>query len=159
MIRMIVAHDDNRVIGKGLTIPWRIKADMENFKKVTSGHTVVMGRKTWESLPPKFRPLPNRTNIVLTKDRSWKSEGVITSDSIVDLIMDREDLFVIGGEKVYEAFLPHTHKLYVTRVYSKFDGDIHFPSYDRYFKETSRSMLFEENDIKFRFLEFDNVEL
>lgn len=160
MIQMIVAHDDNRIIGRGLEIPWRIKADMENFKKITSGHPVVMGRKTWESLPPKFRPLPNRTNIVLSKDLNWRAEGALVRSSVVDVVMDHgSDLFVIGGEKVYEAFLSHTKKLYVTRVYGKYEGDIFFPSYDRDFVERSRSELFDENGVKFRFLEFENVEL
>ncbi len=159
MIKMIVAHDDNRVIGRGLEIPWRIKADMENFKKITSQHTVVMGRKTWDSLPPKFRPLPNRTNIVLTNDANWHSEGVLSTNRISSIATRPEDIFVIGGEKVYEAFLPYTKKLYVTRVYGKYEGDIHFPSYDKLFVETSRSQIYGQDDIQFRFLEFENVEL
>lgn len=159
MIKMIVAHDDNRVIGRGLEIPWRIKADMENFKKVTSQHTVVMGRKTWDSLPPKFRPLPNRKNIVLSNDEKWFSTGALGVNKIADVLKREEDMFIIGGEKVYEAFLPYTKMLYVTRVYGKYDGDIHFPSYDQNFVEKSRSILYQQDDIKFRFLEFENAEL
>jgi len=154
---MIVAHDDNRVIGKGLEIPWRIKADMESFKRLTSQHTVVMGRKTWDSLPPKFRPLPNRLNIVLTKNDNWKYDNITILNNIADVIERTEDMFIIGGEKVYEAFLPYTQKLYVTHVEGKFDGDIHFPAYDKGFVEKSRSILFEENGIKFRFLEFEKI--
>lgn len=159
MIKMIVAHDDNRTIGNGLEIPWRLKSDMDHFKQLTSQHTVVMGRKTWDSLPPKFKPLPNRLNIVLTKDINWKQPDVIVSNNPVDILMRTEDMFIIGGEKIYEAFLPHTSQLYVTRVYGKFDGDVYFPSYDRDFVERGRSILYDDNGQKFRFLEFENVSL
>ena len=157
MISMIVAHDDNRVIGKGLTIPWHIKADLNNFKKTTSGHTVVMGRKTFESIG---KPLPNRLNIVLTNDLKWVApKGILVKNFASDVMARDEDMFIIGGSQIYEKFLPHAKKLYITRVYGKFDGDIYFPSYDKDFIERSRSQIFGEDHVNFRFLEFENGSL
>ena len=124
MINMIVASSENGVIGKDNTLPWKIPEDLKRFKKLTSGNTIVMGRKTFESIG---RPLPNRRNIVLTKNRAWKVKGVEVIHDTRDVFDIEEDVFIIGGEKVYEAFLPWADNLYLTLVKGDYEGDAFFP--------------------------------
>lgn len=132
-ISLIWAMTPNRVIGRDGGMPWRIPRDMAWFRKHTLGHAVVMGRGTLASLGNK--PLGGRFNIVLTSDRSWQCEGISTAGSIPEVLAlcekhKKYDLFVIGGAKVYETFLPLAEYLYVTLVWSEVEGDRHFPPYD-----------------------------
>ncbi len=133
-IILVAAMDRNRVIGNGNDIPWRGKlpADMAHFRKVTDGHTVVMGRKTWESLPPKFRPLPGRTNIVLSRDPTFVAEGAQTTRTVEGVLAFARNLplVVIGGAEIYRQFLPAADVLEITLVDAEFDGDAYFPEYD-----------------------------
>jgi dihydrofolate reductase len=154
MIKAIVAYDNNRVIGNGGKIPWHLKGDFANFKKVTSGHTVVMGRKTFDSIG---KPLPNRKNVVLTRDVNWKREGVEVIHNYEDVLGYTEDVFILGGEEVYRLFLPHMKKLYVTLVDGNFDGDAKFLRAEELpvMQEVFASELFEENGLKYRFLEYE----
>lgn len=129
MLSIIVAVAENGVIGNRNALPWHISEDLKYFKSVTTGHPVVMGRKTWESLG---RPLPNRTNVVVTRqDRSF--EGAITLHSMeeaVALFREEEEVFVIGGATIYAAALPMTDRIYLTRVGHPYEGDAHFPEWD-----------------------------
>jgi len=154
MINIIAAHDHDMCIGKDGEIPWHLKGDFKNFKKITTGHTVIMGRKTFDSIG---FPLPNRRNIVLTRDQDWCHVGVETCHNYEDLLEMPEDVFILGGEKVYRAFLPFAKKLYITYVYGKFKGDTYFPNYEdiRGLKLISKSDLMEEEGIKYRFLEWE----
>lgn len=157
MINIIVAHDLNNGIGYKGKIPWHLKGDFINFKKITSGHTVVMGRKTFESIG---KPLPNRRNIVLTRDENWKFEGAeVRNDPASVLALDnvyKEPIFILGGEEIYKWFLPYTEKLYVTLVNEKFEADTFFPEKEREdFVITTGSMGFEENGIKYQFIELE----
>lgn len=142
-ISIIVAHSKNMAIGKANSLLWRLPDDLKRFKTLTSGHPVIMGRKTWESLPEKFRPLPGRTNIVVTRDASYRAPGALVASSIEDAISlagefeGSEEIFVIGGAEVYKAALPLANRLYVTEVDMEVDGDAFFPHYPE-FKETSR---------------------
>lgn len=124
MIRMIFARSRNGVIGREGAIPWRLRNDMRFFRSTTEGNTVVMGRKTFESIG---RPLPNRVNIVLTRDPSFRADGVQVASSPEDAIaLAGGDLFVIGGQEVYELFMPWAEEIYVTVVETELDGDTHF---------------------------------
>jgi dihydrofolate reductase len=129
-ISIVVAHSKENAIGINNDIPWRIPSDLKNFKKITSGGIVIMGRKTFDSIPDKFKPLPNRRNIVLTRNEEWKYSGVEVAHSIkgvIDLIGD-DEAFVIGGEAIYKNFLPFSSFLYISYVETSVkDADAYFP--------------------------------
>ena len=130
-LALIAAVARNRVIGKNNTLPWRIPEDMKRFKKLTTGHTVIMGKKTYESLPK--RPLSNRRSIVITDDPKDQFDGCITALSIDEAIKQcdpSEETFIIGGASVYRQFLPVTDRLYLTVVHKSFEGDVYFPQID-----------------------------
>jgi dihydrofolate reductase len=130
-IVLVVAIADNGVIGKDGKIPWHISEDLKRFKAMTTGKTVVMGRKTWDSLPKK--PLPNRTNVVVTRDAGWRAPGA-TPATLPDLDLSRiapnEDWMVIGGAEIYRHFLPKAHRIELTEVHQAFGGDTKF-DFDR----------------------------
>lgn len=130
MINIIVAMDKNGGIGKDNKLLAHIPEDLKHFKEVTSGHTVVMGYNTWLSLPKK--PLPNRRNIVLTtKDIELDGAEVVHSiDELKDWIDFDDEVFIIGGAKVYEQFLPYTDRMYVTHIMDEFEADTFFPRDD-----------------------------
>ncbi|MGO4888913.1 dihydrofolate reductase [Anaerobacillus sp. MEB173] len=124
MISLIVAMGEGRVIGLNNEMPWHLPADLAYFKKVTTGHTVIMGRKTFESIG---RPLPNRNNIILTRDRNFMADGCTIVHSIEEALALDGDLFVIGGAEIYKQFLPYTDRIYVTQIDHSFEGDTFFP--------------------------------
>lgn len=141
-LSLIAAMARNRVIGLHNRLPWRLPADMKRFRELTTGHAIIMGRKTFDSLP---RPLPNRTNIVVTRDREYRPDGATVVHSIEDAIAragaDRE-VFVIGGEQIYRQTLPIADRLYLTLVDNDFDGDAWFPAYDAHeWKEIASEQL------------------
>lgn len=130
-ISIIVAVAKNNAIGKDNKLLWHLSEDLKRFKKLTTGHTIVMGKNTWYSLPK--RPLPKRTHIVLTDVPGEKIEGCIMAYSIEDAIskMNPEDEnFIIGGASIYKQFLPHADKLYITWVHKEFEADTFFPALD-----------------------------
>lgn len=127
MISMIVAKDINGVIGKDNKLIWRIPEDLRHFKNKTLGKTIVMGRKTYESIG---RPLPGRRNIVMTKDNSFNVSGVdvVNSvDEVLALLNTNDEVVIIGGDSVYKQFMEHADILYVTEIDHKFEGDTFFP--------------------------------
>ena len=137
MITLIAACSSNRIIGKDNTLIWNIPGDLKRFKSLTSGHPVLMGRKTFESIG---RPLPNRTNIVITKDPNWKHEGCLVYSDWRDAlpIFETQNLFVIGGGEIYRQLLPYSHKIELTWVNKEFEGDTTFPEInDNIWKITS----------------------
>lgn len=128
MISIIVAIAENNAIGKNNQLLWYIPDDLKRFKRLTTGHTIIMGKNTWLSLPN--RPLLNRRNIVITDDPEDQFEGaeMVTSiEAALALCMPSEENFVIGGASIYKQFLPITHRLYLTKVHQSFDGDTFFP--------------------------------
>jgi dihydrofolate reductase len=130
MISIVVAHSTNRVIGKDNDLPWKIPSDLANFRKLTTGKTVVMGRKTFDSLG---KPLKNRKNVVLTGNDTFAFEGVEVVRSVEEVLaLDTPDseLCIIGGETVYKQFLPYVSKMYITLVEGVFEGDAFFPEFD-----------------------------
>ncbi|MFD7556811.1 dihydrofolate reductase [Streptomyces sp. NPDC059835] len=129
---LIWAQTLDGVIGADNTIPWRLPEDMAHFKATTLGHPVVMGRKTWDSLPPRFRPLPGRRNIVVTRDPQWAAEGADRAGSIAEAldIAGAATAWVMGGGEIYRAALPYATELSVTEVDTAVDGDTYAPELD-----------------------------
>jgi dihydrofolate reductase len=138
MITLILAMAENGVIGKEGAIPWRISDDLKRFKSLTIGKTVVMGRKTWDSLPRK--PLPDRRNVVITRDSTWQTPGAVRAASVeaVHRIAAGGDLMIIGGAQIYRLFLPSADRIELTEVHQAFEGDARF-AFDRSgWRETGR---------------------
>jgi len=132
----VVAMTSDRVIGRAGTLPWHLPEDLAFFKRTTSGHPIVMGRKTYESIG---RPLPKRRNIVLTRDRSWSAEGVEVIHYADDLaILPGLDgqIFIIGGAEIYAAFMPALDDLLVSHVFETHEGDTRFPVFESDFPES-----------------------
>ena len=130
-ISIIVAIGRNRAIGKDNDLLWHIPEDFKWFKKHTKGHPVVMGKKTWESLPVK--PLPGRTNVVISDNPEDNFEACVMAGSIDEAIgqmSENQENFIIGGGSIYGQFLPLAHKFYLTRVHKDFEADIFFPEFD-----------------------------
>jgi dihydrofolate reductase len=125
-VTLILAAADNGVIGKDGVIPWRIANDMKRFKALTLGKKVVMGRKTWDSLPRK--PLPGRDNIVVTRDASWRADGAVRAASLESALTG--EVMVIGGAEIYRAALPFADCIELTEVHGAFEGDAVF-TFDR----------------------------
>jgi dihydrofolate reductase len=129
MISLLVAMDKNRLIGKDNDLPWRLPADLAYFKKITMGHSIVMGRKTYESIG---RPLPGRENIIVSRNKDYEAPGckvINTTEEILQLEAEQEhkELFVIGGAEIFTEVLPFANKLYITMIDEIFDGDTFFP--------------------------------
>jgi dihydrofolate reductase len=120
-VSLIWAQARGGVIGVAGRLPWHLPEDLALFRGLTTGSTVVMGRRTWESLPERFRPLPGRTNVVLTTDRGWSADGAERASSVAEVLDRAGPLWVIGGGAVYAGFLPHADRLVVTDV----DLDVH----------------------------------
>ncbi len=142
---IVVAVAENGVIGRRGQMPWRIPGDLKHFKAVTMGKPVVMGRKTYDSIG---KPLPGRTNIVLTRDKSWRAEGVLVGHSLNEVLKlanedaektDAKEIAIIGGSALFDETLPIAAKIELTEVHAKPEGDVFFPEYDRAaFRETRR---------------------
>jgi len=129
-ISLIVAASRNGVIGRNGALPWHLPDDLRQFKRLTLGKPVIMGRRTWESIG---RPLPGRRNIVLTRDPGFRAGGCEVAHSVsaaLALLAGAEEAMVIGGAQVYAAFLPFAERIYLTRVQAEVDGDTHFPAPD-----------------------------
>ena len=148
MISMIVAVSDDRGIGKNNDLLWQIPEDLKRFKKLTMGKTLIMGKKTWESLPRK--PLPGRKNIVLTDIPEECIDCSVTAYSIEDALnkcSKDEEIFIIGGGSVYGQFMPLADKLYITHVHKKAPADVYFPKIDlRKWKVIEREECISEDD-------------
>ena len=152
-ISIIVAIAQNNAIGKDNDLIWHISDDLKRFKALTSGHTVIMGRNTWNSLPR--RPLPKRRNIVLTHDVTFAEEGAEVAHSlqqVLEMVRDEEEAFIMGGAAVYRQFLPFVNHIYVTWVWQDFDADVHFPVIDMsVFAKVSESEVFVDAESGLRF--------
>lgn len=130
MVTMIAAAAENNALGKEGDLVWHLPDDFKRFKKLTTGHHIIMGRKTFESFP---KPLPNRTHVVVTRQKDYKSEACIVVHNIEDALAissDDEETFVIGGGEIYKLALPYTDKIELTRVHQKFEADAFFPEVD-----------------------------
>jgi len=142
-ISLIAAMTQNRVIGRDNDLPWRLPDDMKYFQDTTKGHVVIMGRKNFDSLPQKFKPLPNRTNIVLTRNSNFKVEGCLIFGELDEAIsyaksINESELFIIGGGEIYKQSLQLADKIYLTEIHHKLAGDTFFPALDNNWIEKSR---------------------
>jgi dihydrofolate reductase len=139
VIGLVWAQARGGVIGAGGELPWHLPEDLALFRRLTMGSTVVMGRRTWESLPDRFRPLPGRTNVVLTADPEWSADGAHPAASVEQVLAEHGEFWVIGGGAVYEAFLPHADRLVVTEVDADVAGDTWAPELDDGWARTART--------------------
>lgn len=134
---MIAAIGENRELGKDNDLIWHLPDDMKFFKETTKGYPVIMGRKNYESIPPKWRPLPNRLNIVLTTNKSYVNEDVVVCHEMEEAIdfakthTEKEEIFIIGGGQIYELGLSVANRIYLTEIHGSFDADVFFPDFDR----------------------------
>jgi len=165
MISIIVAIAENNVIGKDNTLIWHLPADMKFFKEKTTGHCIITGRKNYESIPEKFRPLPNRTNIVVTRQTNYNAPGAIVVGSIEEALITSKqtgetEIFIIGGADIYKQCLNLADRVYLTQIHQLFEGDAFFPKLDSSkWKETKRTkgITDEKNKYDYDFVIFDKI--
>ena len=140
----IVAMTPERVIGKDGKLPWKLRDDLKFFKKQTSGHPIVMGRKTFDSIG---KPLPHRQNFVITRDPAWHHDGVETihqPQELREFLLADQQLFIIGGEQIYRFFLPLLNDIIITHVHKSYEGDTYFPEYEALFPKSE--LIWEQED-------------
>lgn len=157
-LSIIAAVGEKRVIGKDTTLLWHLPGDLKRFKTLTSGHPVIMGRKTWESLPSSVRPLPGRTNIVVSREAAYAAPGAEVTPSFEAALKvakeapGAEEIFVIGGGMLYALALPYADCLYLTLVDDAAEGDTFFPPYEDLFTKKLSEEPHEENGIRYRWI-------
>lgn len=143
-ISLIAAVAENGVIGRDNDLPWHLPDDMKFFMETTKGHYVILGRKNYESLPAKYKPLPNRTNIIVTRRKNFNAPGCLVVHNIDEAIAmardnGEQEAMVIGGSEIYALALPSADRLYLTEINARVEGDVYFPEFDRkVWKEVSR---------------------
>jgi dihydrofolate reductase len=144
IISLIAAVSKNLIIGKNNDLPWHLPDDMKFFMNTTKGHHCIMGRKNYDSIPDKFKPLPNRTNIVVTRQKNFQAPGCIVVNDIHDglaiaMTNNETEAFIIGGAEIYRQAMDVTQRMYLTEIQANIDGDTRFPSFDKkWWKETKR---------------------
>ena len=157
-ISIIVAMSQNSVIGLRNELPWHISEDLKNFKKITLNHSVIMGRKTYQSIG---KPLKDRNNIVISRDTSLKIDGVEVVNSLEKAILktdESSEIFIIGGQQIYSIALPLATHMYITKVNGIFDGDAFFPDYiEDEWREIAREDLITDKDLRFSFLKYEKL--
>lgn len=175
-ISLIAAISENRVIGRDNELPWHISEDLKRFKEITQGHPVIMGRKTYESIG---RLLPNRTNIIITRDKNYSVEGAVIVHSLDESIekakksihdsriktvelsnmnhvpsTDENEVFIIGGGQIFEQAIRVADKLYITIVHKSIEGDVYFPDYSEFKKEVYRRES-SNSEFKYTFIDLE----
>ena len=156
-IHLIFARAANGVIGNHNTLPWHLPEDMAHFKRTTLGCPVIMGRKTWDSLPPKFRPLPGRLNIVVTRQPDWQAPGALRAGSLpaaCALCPADSDAWVMGGADIYAQALPLATTAVVTEINTAYDGDAFAPQFGPEWTETAREERVSVNGLSFSFVTY-----
>ena len=160
-MHLIFARAANGVIGKDGGLPWHLPEDMAHFKRLTSGHPVIMGRKTWDSLPPKFRPLPGRSNIVITRQPDWTAEGARVTGSMEEAIRlaghpdQTEQVWVMGGAQIYALAEPLADRIEVTEIAQDFEGDAYAPLLGTQWVETAREKHVSKSGLSFSFITYN----
>ena len=158
-LSLIVAMARHRVIGLNNTLPWHLPEDLKHFKETTLGKPVIMGRKTWDSLPEKFRPLPGRRNIVVSRNAGLQLSGAEVAHSLEAakaLLAPNDEAFVIGGAELYRLALPMADHLYLTEIDAAFEGDAHFPEINAAdWSECSRVTSLSANGLPYAFIRMD----
>lgn len=156
-LHLIYARAANGVIGKDNQLPWHLPEDLAHFKQTTLGCPVIMGRKTWDSLPPRFRPLPGRLNIVVTRDAAWQAEGAVVAHSIEAAraaCAGRPVAWVIGGAEVYAQALPLAQEVVVTEIARDYEGDAFAPTLGPDWQVTSRDCHTNASGLSFCFVRY-----
>jgi dihydrofolate reductase len=156
-LHLIYARAANGVIGKDNALPWHLPEDMAHFKRTTLGCPVIMGRKTWDSLPPRFRPLPGRLNIVVSRNAGWQAEGATPAGSLAEamaLCPPGSDAWVIGGAQIYAAALPLAHTAVVTEIAQDFEGDVFAPEFGPAWREIARESHTGSNGLPYAFVTY-----
>lgn len=156
-LNLIYARAANGVIGQNNALPWHLPEDLAHFKRTTLGCPVIMGRKTWDSLPPKFRPLPGRLNIVVSRNPGWHAAGAVHAASIgaaLALCPAGSDAWVIGGAEIYAQSLPLASRVVVTEIAQDFAGDAFAPTLDAMWQEHSREDHLSSKGIPFAFVTY-----
>ncbi len=158
MIKIIVAISKNRVIGDSNKLIWHLPSDLKRFKEITTGHPIVMGRKTYQSIG---RPLPNRRNIIVTRDEEFEVEGCEVVNSIEEaLLLTNSDCFIIGGGEIYKQSLNLAEQIYMTQIDEEFEGDTTFPELDRswYVSKKEDFLSDEKNPYNYSFTFYERFE-
>ncbi len=164
-VNLIYARARNGVIGRDNTLPWHLPEDMAHFKRTTAGGPVIMGRKTWASLPAKFRPLPGRTNLVVTRQAEWHASGALPASGMEQALQlcsaltpAPADVWVIGGAQLYASALPLAQRAVVTELEQDFDGDTFAPRLDAQWHETARDEQVSSKGLRFAFVTYSKQE-
>jgi dihydrofolate reductase len=155
-VNLIWAQSHNRVIGLKGTMPWYLPEDLAHLKRTTLGCPVIMGRKTWDSIPLKFRPLPGRSNVVITRQSDWQANGALPANNLTEALSICEQIqpqpahvWVIGGAQIYAQALPLAHKIVLTEIDADFDGDAFAPALGAEWRETERESHLSKTGLAF----------
>ncbi len=156
-IALIYARAANGVIGHNGTMPWHLPEDLAHFKQLTQGHPVIMGRKTWDSLPARFRPLPGRSNIVITRQDNWHEIGTQRASSMRESLLFAEQTgsttaWIMGGAQIYAQALPLATRIEMTEIAQDFAGDAHAPTLGPEWLETARTSHVAANGLPYHFV-------
>ncbi len=157
-VNMIFARAANGVIGKDGVMPWHLPEDLAHFKRLTQGWPVIMGRKTWDSLPPRFRPLPGRTNIVITRQTDWQTTGAQSASSLahaLELCKASAEVWIIGGAQIYAQAEPLAQRVEATEIAQDFEGDAFAPTIGAGWVETARDSHVSSTGLKFSFVTYN----
>jgi len=160
-LHLIFARAANGVIGANNALPWHLPEDLAHFKRHTLGCPVIMGRKTWDSLPPKFRPLPGRLNLVVTRQSNWQMQGAQAAASLQDALAqcgNAPDAWVIGGAQIYAQALPLAHSVVVTEIDLQVPGDAFAPALDHTWREGSRESHVSAKGLAYSFVNYRRAE-
>ena len=160
-LKLIYARAANGVIGLNNQMPWHLPEDLAHFKKTTLGCPVLMGRKTWESIPAKFRPLPGRANLVITRQKDWQAEGALAVHSLEEGLSVAlahcpvgKDLWIMGGAEIYAQAAPIAEEAVVTEIEANYEGDAFAPALASTWREISRESHISETGLKFSFVTY-----
>ena len=159
-LHLILARAANGVIGKDNTIPWHLPEDMAHFKRLTMGCPVIMGRKTWDSLPPRFRPLPGRTNIVVTRQNDWSEKGAQRASSLREALLFCEhsrNAWVMGGAQIYAQAMPLADTAQVTEIDLHVEGDALAPTFGPDWMETARERHISATGLAYAFVTYTHT--
>ena len=156
-IHMIFARAANGVIGKDNAMPWHLPEDLARFKRLTHGWPVIMGRRTWDSLPPRFRPLPGRTNIVITRQADWQQPGAVKAGSLAEalqLCAGSQQVWIMGGAQIYAQAEPLAQRIEVTEIEQDFEGDAFAPALGAEWIATARERHVAASGLAFSFVTY-----
>jgi dihydrofolate reductase len=160
-IGLILARARNGAVGKDGVMPWHLPEDLAHFKRVTMGSPVIMGRKTWDSLPPRFRPLPGRSNIVITRQTDWQAAGATRAGSLeeaIALCSGQPQVWVIGGPQIWAQALPLADIAQVTEIEADFEGDAFAPEFDQRWRQAARERHLSATGLHYSFVTYQNTQ-